>query len=117
MGPRRLPPVLVVSRDHTRTGHRPPWPRRPAAPSQPFQPGDRVVWWKQTPGGGDVAPVLATVLAVTARRVKIGAEDGEGKVIRPVLPRGIGHHAPAPKSGRKPPEKPARPRSKRSGGL
>ena len=53
-------------------------------PSKPFQPGDRVVWWKQTPGGGYVFPVLSTVLAVTAKRVKIEAE--EGKVIRHALP-------------------------------
>ena len=55
-------------------------------PSKLFKSGDRVIWWKQTPGGGKVAPVLATVLAVTAKRVKIEAEDEEGKVVRHVLP-------------------------------
>ena len=39
----------------------------------PFEPGDRVVWFKQTPGGGYVFPVLSTVLALTAKRIKIEA--------------------------------------------
>src|SRR4051794_29934644 len=107
------PPERVLGWDHTRTWQHPTWIRRPAVPSQPFKPGDRVVWWKQTPGGGSVAPVLATVLAVTAKRVKIEAEDEEGKVVRHVLPRSIEHHATAPKSGRKPPSKPASGRAKR----
>ena len=84
-------------------------------PSKPFKPGDRVVWWKQTPGGGYVFPVLSTVLAVTAKRVKIEAEDEEGNVIRHVLPTSIEHHAPPPKSGGKPPKKSDSGRSKRSG--
>jgi Calcium binding len=84
-------------------------------PSKPFQPGDRVVWWKQTPGGGYVFPVLSTVLAVTAKRVKIEADDEEGNVIRHVLPTSIEHHAPPPKSGGKPPKKSDTSRSKRSG--
>ena len=81
--------------------------------SKPFKPGDRVVWWKQE--GGYVLPVLSTVLAVTMKRVKIEAEDEEGKVIRYVLPRSIEHHAPSPRSERKPPKKSAAGRSKGSG--
>ena len=84
-------------------------------PSKPFKPGDRVVWWKQTPGGGYVFPVLSTVLAVTPKRVKIEAEDEEGKVIRHVLPSSIEHHAPSPKSGRKSSRESEAGRSKRSG--
>src|SRR4051812_31729104 len=68
------------------------------ATSKPFKPGDRVVWWKQTPGGGHVEPVLSTVLAVTAKRVKIEAEDEEGKVIRHVLPGSIERHVSSSKS-------------------
>ena len=83
-------------------------------PSKPFQPGDRVVWWKQTPGGGYVFPVLSTVLAVTAKRVKIEAEDDEGKVIRHVLPSSIEHHAPPPKWGRRTARKSEAGQSKRS---
>src|ERR1700716_607834 len=71
-------------------------------PSKPFKPGDRVVWWKQTPGGDYVFPVLSTVLAVTEKRVKIEAEDEDGKVIRHVLPRSIEHHVSSPKSVKKP---------------
>ena len=84
-------------------------------PSKPFKPGDRVVWWKQTPGGGYVFPVLSTVLAVTAKRVKIEAEDEEGKVIRHVLPRSIEHHSPSPKPDRKLSRKSAAGRAKGSG--
>lgn len=61
-----------------------------------------MVWWKQAPGGGFVAPVLSTVLAVTAKRIKIEAEDEGGKVIRQVLPRSIEHHDSPPKSARQP---------------
>ena len=50
-----------------------------------LQPGDRVIWWKRIPGGGYGSPVQATVLAVTAKRVKIEADD-DGKIgIRYVL--------------------------------
>ncbi len=41
----------------------------------PFQPGDLVIWWKRIPGGEYVVPIAATVLAITARRVKILADD------------------------------------------
>jgi hypothetical protein len=55
-----------------------------------FRPGDTVIWWKGA-GGGFVAPVLATVTAVTAKRVAIQAEDpdetGAGLVTRYVKPR------------------------------
>ncbi len=74
--------------------------------SKPFQPGDPVVWWKQAPGGGYVVPVLSTVLAITAKRIKIEAEDEQGKVIRHVLPTSIEHHTSPAKSGQKPPKEP-----------
>ena len=81
--------------------------------SKPFKPGDPVVWWKQD--GGSVLPILATVLAVTEKRVKIEARADEGKVVRHVLPGSIEHHAPRPKSERRPPGKSAAGRSKRPG--
>jgi len=84
-------------------------------PTETFKPGDRVVWWKQTPGGGYVFPVLSTVLAVTTKRIKIEAEDEEGKVIRHVMSRSIEHHASPPKARRKPPEKSEAGRSKKAG--
>jgi len=40
-----------------------------------LKPGDRVIWWKRIPGGDYVYPVQATVLALTAKRVKIEADD------------------------------------------
>jgi hypothetical protein len=40
-----------------------------------LQPGDKVIWWKRIPGGDYVYPVEATVLALTAKRVKIEADD------------------------------------------
>src|SRR3954447_20687908 len=110
--------MLPLTRSRTGAVHRPgiaaPFVRRPAVPSKPFKPGDRVVWFKQTPGGGYVFPVLSTVLAVTAKRVKIDAEDEEGNVIRHVLPRSIEHHAIPPKPGRKPSQKSAPSQTKRS---
>jgi hypothetical protein len=98
-------------------------------PRKTFKVGDRVVWWKQTPGGGYVIPVLATVLAVTPKRVKIDAEDEDGDVIRYVLPGSLVHHTapaePLPDSPKKSVkgrskgsgQKPARGRSKGSGQL
>jgi len=60
-----------------------------------FQPGDKVIWWKSV-SGEFVFPVLATVLAVTARRVKITAEDpdedGSGTVVRFVSPERLQLH-------------------------
>ena len=47
-----------------------------------LKPGDRVIWWKRIPGGDYVYPVQATVLAVTAKRVKIEADDDADIVIR-----------------------------------
>jgi hypothetical protein len=69
-----------------------------------FKPCDRVVWWKQTPAGGHVFPVLSTVLGVTPKRIKIEAEEEEGKVIRHVQAKSIEHHESPPKSGRKSPK-------------
>ena len=60
--------------------------------SQRFQPGDTVIWWKRV-AGDFVFPVRATVLAVTAKRVKITADDpdenGSGQVIRHVAPQNL----------------------------
>jgi hypothetical protein len=50
--------------------------------SEALQPGDRVIWWKRIPGGDYVYPVQATVLALTAKRVKIEADDDGDIVIR-----------------------------------
>jgi hypothetical protein len=50
--------------------------------SEALQPGNRVIWWKRIPGGDYVYPVQATVLTVTAKRVKIAAEDDGERVIR-----------------------------------
>lgn len=47
-----------------------------------FKPGEKVVWLKRIPGGDYVYPVSATVLAVTAKRVKIEADDDGEIVIR-----------------------------------
>ena len=54
-----------------------------------LKPGDTVVWWKQLPGGDYVYPVKATVVAITAKRVKIEAED-EGQIVtRYVKPQNL----------------------------
>lgn len=54
-----------------------------------LQPGDRVTWWKRIPGGDYVYPVQGTVLALTAKRVKIEAND-DGKIgIRYVPPESL----------------------------
>jgi len=54
-----------------------------------FQPGDKVIWLKDT-GGGFVFPFSATVVGVTAKRVTISVHDpderGEGIVTRSVTP-------------------------------
>ena len=47
-----------------------------------FRRGDKVVWLKRVPGGDYVYPVAAVVLAVTAKRVKIEADDDGHIVIR-----------------------------------
>jgi len=51
-----------------------------------LKPGDRVIWWKRIPGGDYVYPVEATVLALTAKRVKIEAED-DGDIVVRYVPR------------------------------
>ena len=71
-------------------------PRSLAVSKRAFRLGDRVVWWKKTPGGGDVFPVLATALAVTPKRVKIDAQDEESDVVRYVKPDSLGHHTASP---------------------
>ena len=48
--------------------------------------GDRVIWWKRIPGGDYVYPVQATVLALTAKRVKIEADD-DGDIVVRYVPR------------------------------
>ena len=60
--------------------------------SEAFKPGDRVVWLKRIPGGDYVYPVRAKVLALTAKRVKIKADDDDGRiVIRFVPPESLQH--------------------------
>jgi hypothetical protein len=54
-----------------------------------LQPGDPVIWWKRVPGGPYVVPLAATVLAVTAHRVKIRADDDGRPVIRYVPPASL----------------------------
>jgi hypothetical protein len=50
--------------------------------SQPIEIGDQVIWWKRVPDGDYVFPVSATVLALTAKRVKIEVDDDGEIVIR-----------------------------------
>ena len=58
-----------------------------------LQPGDKVTWWKRIPGGDYVYPVQATVLVLTAKRVKIEADD-DGKIgIRYVPPQSLQRQA------------------------
>ena len=47
-----------------------------------LKPGDSVIWWKRIPGGYYVYPVQVTVLALTAKRVKIEADDDGDTVVR-----------------------------------
>ena len=51
-----------------------------------YRPGDKVIWWKRIPGGDYVYPVQATVLALTAKRVKIAADD-DGDIVVGYLPQ------------------------------
>jgi len=61
--------------------------------SEFLQPGDKVIWWKRIPGGDYVYPVQAIVLALTAKRVKIEADD-DGKIgIRYVPPQSLQRQA------------------------
>jgi hypothetical protein len=57
--------------------------------SEPFKPGDKVTWCKRIPGGDYVYPVQATVLALTAKQVKIEADDDGDIVIRYVQPQSL----------------------------
>jgi hypothetical protein len=61
--------------------------------TEEFRPGDTVVWWKRIPGGEYVYPVKATVLDITAERVKIEAEDEDQIVVRYVKPESLQHHS------------------------
>src|SRR5271165_1363833 len=78
--------------------------------SHSFQPGDSVIWWKGV-GGGFAFPVLATVVAVTRKRVTITADDpdekGEGIVTRHVSPASLRPHEAQP-TPRPPTKSPAR---------
>jgi len=58
---------------------------------QPLEIGDQVIWRKRIPGGNYVYPVSAKVLAVTAKRVKIQADDDGEIVIRYVPPESLQH--------------------------
>jgi hypothetical protein len=51
-----------------------------------LKPGDKVIWWKRIPGGDYVYPVQATVLALTAKRAKIEADD-DGDIVVRYVPR------------------------------
>jgi hypothetical protein len=57
-----------------------------------LQPDDRVIWWKRIPGADYMYPVRATVLAVTAKRVKIAAWDDGERVIRYVPAQSLQRH-------------------------
>jgi hypothetical protein len=57
--------------------------------SETFKPGEEVIWWKRIPGGEYVYPVSAKVLATTAKRVKIDADDDGQIVIRYVPPESL----------------------------
>ena len=57
-----------------------------------FEPGDTVIWWKRIPGGDYVVPISAIVLGITAKRVKIEADDDGEVVIRHVPPASLQHH-------------------------
>jgi hypothetical protein len=78
----------------------------------PFRPGDEVLWLKSA-GGGFVWPVLATVVAVTPKRVTITADDpdekGEGIVTRHVRPDSL-----QPTAKREVPRRPSRGASRSS---
>jgi hypothetical protein len=51
-----------------------------------LKPGDRVIWWKRIPGSDYVCPVEAIVLTLTAKRVKIEADD-DGDIVVRYVPR------------------------------
>jgi hypothetical protein len=56
-----------------------------ASDTQPFQPGESVIWLKRLPGGPYVVPLAATVVAITPKRVKIIADD-DGRMITRFVP-------------------------------
>ncbi|NTU80465.1 MAG: hypothetical protein HGA45_13980 [Chloroflexales bacterium] len=59
---------------------------RPSQDAEPaFQPGEEVIWLKRVPGGPYVIPMTATVIARTAKRVKIVADD-EGQMVTRYVP-------------------------------
>jgi hypothetical protein len=53
------------------------------------RPGERVIWWKRIPGGEYVYPVHAAVLTITAKRVKIEADDDGRVVVRYVRTKSL----------------------------
>jgi hypothetical protein len=57
--------------------------------SEVLQPDENVTWWKRIPGGDYVYPVQATVLALTAKRIKIEADDDGDIVMRYVPPQSL----------------------------
>jgi hypothetical protein len=57
--------------------------------SQAFKRGEKVIWLKRIPGGDYVYPVSATVLASTAKRIKIEADDDGQIVVRYVPPESL----------------------------
>lgn len=58
-----------------------------------FKPGQAVVWLKRIPGGDYVYPVSATVMALTAKRVRIRADDDGQILIRHVPPESLQPHS------------------------
>ena len=57
--------------------------------SKAFKIDEKVIWLKRVPGGDYVYPVSAMVLAFTAKRVKIKADDDGRIVIRYVPPESL----------------------------
>ncbi len=54
-----------------------------------FKAGDKAIWLRRVPGGDYVYPVQAVVIAVTAKRIKIEADDDGRLVVRYVPPRSL----------------------------
>jgi hypothetical protein len=54
-----------------------------------FKRGEKVIWLKRISGGDYVYPVSARVLATTAKRVKIEADDDGRIAIRYVPPESL----------------------------
>jgi hypothetical protein len=68
-------------------------PRPPADAEPSFLAGDKVIWRKRVPGGPYVIPMTATVIARTAKRVKIVADDDGQMVTRYVPIESLEHRA------------------------